>query len=725
MNNPELSIIKLFLDYDQWCKHKDRVSVDDFDKQLQGVVRTLYAYHENNGRSITLDDLANIFFATNPKNREFFATLFSRLETLNASEDTTLELIKSLQRNRVLRELALDAYDCAQGSVSLDKVLASLRELDKQETVSPDSEADFSEFVVADLDSIANATYRSPGLRWRLDTLNKMFGSLRKGDFGFIFARPECFTPDTEVLTPDGWLSVAEVTLDTEISAVTPDLTLKFEKPALVTKRDDFDHVYHIYNRKLQMDIVVSPGHRMVYTKDNEWYEETAENIKYCQGKKSHTSTKGMGSVSILTPQERLGIAFQADGRARVYETHGYSEHRYGYEFTFTSERKIKRMRELLAQSPDVLATEWVDSKGYTGFYLKTNHAWDKDFSWVTLGDKSFVWCLEFAEELKLWDGSERSETRWKYSNGNKVAIDKAQAVVAMSGYNSFLSVVKDKRGYPDCYELHIRSDYTPVDGQHVIKEKLPNKESLYCFSVSTGMLLVRRNGKVLVCGNTGKTTFLASECTYMAEQLPDDAGPILWFNNEEEGKKVLLRCYQACIGATTTDLFRDIPGHQQEFMRRTRGKLLIRDSANITKREVESLCAKYKPSLIVFDQIDKIQGFQSDREDLRLGSIYLWARELAKKYCPTIGVSQADGTGEGVRWLTMQHVANAKTAKQAEADFILGIGKVHEPGFESIRFLHASKNKLLGDEDTLPELRHGHKQVLINPDIARYEDIP
>src|SRR5690606_11140219 len=140
-----------------------------------------------------------------------------------------------------------------------------------------------------------------------------------------------------------------------EISAVTPDLTLKFEKPALVTKRDDFDHVYHIYNRKLQMDIMVSPGHRMVYTKDNERYEETAENIKYSQGKKSHTATKGMGSVSILPPRARLGIAFQADGRARV----GYSEPTYGYGSTFTSERNSKRLRELLAPSPEGLTTEW------------------------------------------------------------------------------------------------------------------------------------------------------------------------------------------------------------------------------------------------------------------------------------------------------------------------------------------------------------------------------
>lgn len=71
-----------------------------------------------------------------------------------------------------------------------------------------------------------------------------------------------------------------------------------------------------------------------------------------------------------------------------------------------------------------------------------------------------------------------------------------------------------------------------------------------------------------------------------------------------------------------------------------------------------------------------------------------------------------------------MEHVANAKTAKQAEADFILGIGKDGNPDFASARFLTISKNKLLGDPDSIPDLRHGRFEVLIEPAIARYVDV-
>lgn len=71
-----------------------------------------------------------------------------------------------------------------------------------------------------------------------------------------------------------------------------------------------------------------------------------------------------------------------------------------------------------------------------------------------------------------------------------------------------------------------------------------------------------------------------------------------------------------------------------------------------------------------------------------------------------------------------MDNVADAKTAKQAEADFILGIGKVHEVGFEDIRFINVSKNKLTGDADTDRSNRHPQIQVQIKPQIGRYEDL-
>jgi hypothetical protein len=43
-----------------------------------------------------------------------------------------------------------------------------------------------------------------------------------------------------------------------------------------------------------------------------------------------------------------------------------------------------------------------------------------------------------------------------------------------------------------------------------------------------------------------------------------------------------------------------------------------------------------------------------------------------------------------------MANVANAKTAKQAEADWILGIGAMPDSGWEHVRFFNISKIKNL-----------------------------
>lgn len=227
--------------------------------------------------------------------------------------------------------------------------------------------------------------------------------------------------------------------------------------------------------------------------------------------------------------------------------------------------------------------------------------------------------------------------------------------------------------------------------------------------------------GFIFARPEAGKTTFLTSEVTYMAEQVDR---PILWFNNEEQGGKVKIRCFQASLGITLEELMKDPKKCQEEYLRLTKGNIKIYDDATTDRRQVERLTEQFKPALIVFDQLDKIYGFENDREDLRMGQIYVWARELAKEYAPVIGVCQASGEGDGQEFLKMGSVSNSKTSKAAEADWILGIGYKDEPGYEFIRGIATLKNKLLGDSETDPALRHGKTEVIIKPRIQRFIDV-
>ena len=308
-----------------------------------------------------------------------------------------------------------------------------------------------------------------------------------------------------------------------------------------------------------------------------------------------------------------------------------------------------------------------------------------------------------------------------------KQAHDLALLAIAVTEGKKTLADLKEALDTQEVTKQEISDDKFVSDDLEVLYEGFVQKQGLRWRLQSLNRMLgsLRRGnfGFIFARPETGKTTFLASEATHFASQLGEEDGPVLWFNNEEEGQQVQIRCYQGALGVTRDELFIDVADSKLKYQSLIRGKLRIYDSASISKLQVERLCRELHPSLIVFDQLDKVKGFVGDREDLRLGTIYIWARELAKTYCPVIGVCQADGSAEGKKWLTMENVASAKTAKQAEADWILGIGATHQEGFEYIRHLHASKNKLPGDLDTESAMRHGRIDVIIEPEVARYRD--
>ena len=304
------------------------------------------------------------------------------------------------------------------------------------------------------------------------------------------------------------------------------------------------------------------------------------------------------------------------------------------------------------------------------------------------------------------------SEQAFKFSSGS---ADFNTVVNAYEGFTDGTATVTEE------FEFVTTSLSTII---HEIFQKPGLRWRLDALNKSLGSLRKGNFGFLFARPEVGKTTFLASEISSMLSQLRDDHGPIIWFNNEQVGAEVMLRMYQGYFGIRLEQIKANPEKYEAEFEQQTKGKFKLVDNANVSKQLVEKILKQFNPSLVVFDQIDKIKGFAADREDLRLGAIYIWARELAKAYCPVIGICQADGSGENQKWLTMDNVANAKTSKQAEADWILGMGAVHAEGMQFIRYLNISKNKLMGDDDTIPRLRHGHFEVLIEPEIARFRDL-
>lgn len=245
---------------------------------------------------------------------------------------------------------------------------------------------------------------------------------------------------------------------------------------------------------------------------------------------------------------------------------------------------------------------------------------------------------------------------------------------------------------------------------------------SLGCLNRSLGPLRLGDFGFIFARPEVGKTTWLCDEAQHMLKQLGDD-DCIAFANNEEEARKVKFRFVQSYFGVTTQELVAKKEYYSNLYKKEVNGRFILPTESLKQRKDIERLLERYRPKLLIIDALDAIEGFQNDREDLKLGAIFKWARELAKEYCPIIGTTWADGTAENVKWLYMNHVTNAKTEKQKHADWIMGIGATYKEGHEKVRHLNISKNKLAGDENTEEELRHSKWDVYIEPDIARFRE--
>lgn len=230
--------------------------------------------------------------------------------------------------------------------------------------------------------------------------------------------------------------------------------------------------------------------------------------------------------------------------------------------------------------------------------------------------------------------------------------------------------------------------------------------------------------GIVAARPDRGKTTFLASESTFWGAQLKSEE-TILWLNNEGMGRRIIPRIYSAALGATKGQLIElSNKGLLKPAFAKRMGRLdriQIIDIHQMDNSAVQDIIEDIKPAIVIYDMIDNIRGFgDAARTDLKLEQMYTWARDLAAMNNHiAIATSQISADGEGIQFPTQNMLKDSKTGKQGTADFIIMLGAKNDPGFEGLRFVGITKNKLRTDGPGDPRATVGYQ-----PHIARYSDI-
>lgn len=317
---------------------------------------------------------------------------------------------------------------------------------------------------------------------------------------GKIVVRPDCYDEQTKVFTDRGWVYFKDLRMSDKVAQVLEDGTQEFVKPLKYVNEHYEGEMVRYKDFHGKVNLLVTPNHRMVFSKKGKLKVQEAEQCNFFSGKDLVRSSAAKNLGYELSPLQALKIAFQADGS---FQTKGNN-----IRFSFSKQRKMDRLESILNDA-EIKFSKYTLSDGRFEYNVHTDATnFVKDFSWVREQDYGHIcsnWCREFIEELSYWDATRRHENRFKFDTTNKSVIDKVEIIAMFAGYGVLLSEREDNRKdhFSNVFTAHILKNNLS-GGQAIVKSTEHYSGNIYCVMVPSGKLLVKRGRGTAVCGNSG-----------------------------------------------------------------------------------------------------------------------------------------------------------------------------------------------------------------------------
>lgn len=345
--------------------------------------------------------------------------------------------------------------------------------------------------------------HRTPEKKFRQSGNTKgqsLYHADRLGEATVVYV---CFADDTEVLTPHGWVILADLPTGIPVAQYAParhlDHVGKVEFVVPVA-RQQFRYAGEMINIKTRWaDTLVTPDHRML----TKWQTSAPVTIPAAElGQQRWYPVAGNlnGTDLVSCDDARLIAAWQADG---VDTARGF---RVGWNVK--KDRKLTRIKQLL----DVCGLAWKEQEfhstpGWKYVSVDRRDHWAlSDSQWKSLPWRMLGWASEariaFIEELGHWDGDFSGRNGIRYFTADHQSAEVVSALAAVSGYGSILRrdwrPTRPEQGLQ--YVLNLsRRDWRSAN-------KKPARAGydgmVYCLTVPSGYVITRRNGKVMVAGN-------------------------------------------------------------------------------------------------------------------------------------------------------------------------------------------------------------------------------
>lgn len=393
-----------------------------------------------------------------------------------------------------------------------------------------------------------------------------------------------CYDKETEFLSQNGWKKISDYEESDLVMQFNQDGTSNFTKPIRYIKQEYLDD--WIVLKGTQIDIKCTKDHNFVVFNDRKDRSQDFYKIPAIQLYNKSLLINNLhlnipktfnhnGSLNVDENILRLAIAINADGTYSPKTTLNNHKNRTSRNTRFTDDdtsirdcyvvsvkknRKSERMRLLLKNANiEYKYKERGDYKIFTFHFPFNPKHFPKEWYDLSNESKSII-----IDEIFNWDGCARigkfKNIRKCYSTSKKDDADFISFVFSSMGYG--VNFREDKRGLETNYVLSpttIRNAKISSPN-NVFNIEKNNDGVCYCFEVPSGMLVIRRNGKIYIssncCGSLNLTrdykfgelycsTLYQSELNIGAEYNPEATKFQFDFLNDEiAGRDSLLGVY-------------------------------------------------------------------------------------------------------------------------------------------------------------------------------------